>query len=76
MEGAGIYDGDIILLEKRTPKPGDIVAAVVENQVTLKRYVLEKGKHLLRPENPKYADIVPLPESMVQGVAVGLIRRL
>jgi len=76
MVGAGINDGDFVILEKRQHKPGDIVSALLETDVTLKRYVLEHGEHVLRAENPKYADI-PLTEgSVVQGVVVGLIRRI
>lgn len=76
MIGAGINDGDVVILEKRPHRPGDIVAALLETDVTLKRYVVEDGKHLLRAENPKYRDIQLTGESLVQGVAVGLIRRL
>lgn len=76
MVGAGINDGDVVILEKRSHQAGDIVAALLETDVTLKRYVIEGGRHLLRAENPKYPDILLTGESLVQGVAVGLIRRL
>ena len=76
MTGAGINDGDYVILEQRSHKPGDIVSALVENEVTLKRYVIEHDRPLLRAENPKYGDI-PLTEgSLVQGVVVGLIRKM
>ncbi len=76
MIGAGINDGDIVILEKRRQNPGDIVAAMLEGEVTLKRYVMEAGKHLLRAANPKFNDITLDEDSVVQGVAVGLIRKL
>jgi SOS-response transcriptional repressor LexA len=77
MSGAGINDGDILVLERREPRSGDIVAALVDRHVTLKRYVVNKeGAPILRAENPKYDDIVPLEGLEVQGVAVGLIRKL
>jgi repressor LexA len=76
MIGAGINDGDIVILEKREAKPNEVVAALVDQQVTLKRLVIENGKALLRAENPKYDDIHPVSELKIQGVAVGLIRRL
>lgn len=76
MVGAGINDGDIVIVEKRPHRPGDIVAALLEADVSFKRYVVEDGKHWLRAENPQCRDM-PLPsEPLVQGVAVGLIRRL
>ena len=76
MSGAGINDGDILILERREPRSGDIVAALVDRRVTLKRYVLKENKPVLRAENPKHADIVPVEHLEIQGVAVGLIRRL
>ena len=76
MSGAGINNGDILILERRQPRHEDIVAALVDGQVTLKRYILDKDKPILRAENPKYADIVPVEALEIQGVAVGLIRRL
>ena len=76
MIGAGINDGDIVILEKRPHQSGDIVAALLNEEVTLKRYVVEADKHLLRAANPKYKDIPLNEESIVQGVAVGLIRKL
>jgi repressor LexA len=75
MVNAGIHDGDVVLLDKRGHRSGDIVSALVENQVTLKRYVIEKGRHLLRPENPQYTDLVLDEHAEVQGVVIGLIRK-
>lgn len=76
MTGAGINDGDILVLERRKARSGDIVAALVDRHVTLKRYIVDKGEPLLRAENPNYANIVPLEALEIQGVAVGLIRKL
>jgi DNA polymerase V len=76
MTGAGIEDGDTVIIEKRSPKPGDIVLAVIDNQVTLKRLVGPKGQQMLHAENPNFDDIPFDEESTIQGVAVGLIRRL
>jgi repressor LexA len=76
MIGAGINDGDVVILEKRREQTGDIVAALLDGEVTLKRYVVEAGKHLLRAANPRFKDIPLNEEAVVQGVAVGLIRKL
>ena len=61
---------------RREPRPGDIIAALVdETTTTLKRLVHERGRALLRAANPRYADLAPqLLES--QGVVVGVIRRV
>ena len=56
--GAGINDGDIAVV-KRNPSPqnGEIVVALIEDEVTLKRFILKRGKPILRPENEAYEDI-------------------
>jgi repressor LexA len=74
MTGAAILDGDIVLLARREPRPGDIIAALVdETLTTLKRYVIERGRKKLRAENPRYPDIT-FRRLECQGVAVGVIR--
>ena len=71
----GILDGDIVALVRRDPKPGDIVAALVdETTVTLKRLVKDRNRMVLRAANAKYKDIVP-QRLESQGVVVGVIRR-
>jgi len=75
MTGARIFDGDLVALVRREPRPGDIIAALVdETTTTLKRLVRERGRLLLRAENPRYADIAP-QQLESQGVVVGVIRR-
>ncbi|ATC63510.1 repressor LexA [Nibricoccus aquaticus] len=75
MIDAHIVDGDLALLETREPKPGDIIAALIDGETTtLKRYVLEKGRAILRAANPRFADIKP-DRLESQGVLVGLIGR-
>ncbi|HEY3756845.1 MAG TPA: transcriptional repressor LexA [Opitutaceae bacterium] len=76
MVGAHIVDGDVVVLERREPRPGEIIAALVDGTTsTLKRLVHLKGRALLRAENKRYADIVPREKLECQGVVVGVIRR-
>jgi repressor LexA len=75
MIGAHINDGDLVILEQKIPQHGDIVAALVDGETTLKRYVATEGRPFLRAENPKYPDIYPVNELMIQGVMVALIRK-
>lgn len=76
MVDAHILDGDIVILEDRKEaRHGDIVAALIDGETTLKRYVLEHGRPYLKAENPKYPDLIPARELRVQGVMVSLIRR-
>ncbi len=58
MIGAGINDGDLAIVKKNpTPQNGEIVVALIEDEVTLKRFILKRGKAILRPENDAYTDI-------------------
>ena len=76
MIDAHILDGDLVALERREPRPGDIIAALVDDtETTLKRLVREGGRLILRAANAGYADIIPTRGLESQGVVVGLIRR-
>jgi repressor LexA len=75
MIGAQISEGDLVILEQKAPKNGDVVAALVDGETTLKRFVTSEGRPFLRAENPDYPDIFPVNELMIQGVMVALIRK-
>ena len=72
---AQISDGDVAILEFREPRANDIVAALIDGESTLKRYVVERGRPFLRAENPRFPDLIPIGELTVQGVMVALIRK-
>jgi len=74
MIGAGILDRDVVILEHAQPRNRDIVAALIDGDVTLKRYLVEKGSPFLRAENPLYPDLIPARELVIQGVFRALIR--
>jgi repressor LexA len=75
MTGKHILPGDIAVLEHgRDPRTGDTVAALIDCESTLKVYQHNRGKPFLRAANPRYADLVPERELVVQGVLVGLVR--
>ncbi|MGI8432761.1 MAG: transcriptional repressor LexA [Chthoniobacterales bacterium] len=76
MIGAHILDGDIVILEDRqTAKSGDIVAALIDGETNLKRYVNERGRSFLKAENPAYPNLVPAQELRIQGVMTSLVRK-
>ncbi|HEY2103313.1 MAG TPA: S24 family peptidase, partial [Chthoniobacterales bacterium] len=56
-------------------RDGDIVAALIDGETTLKRYVVERGRPYLKSENPRYPDLHPGQELRVQGVMISLVRR-
>ena len=74
MIGAGILPRDTVVLEVREPRPGDIVAALIDGETTLKRYLTRDGQPFLKAENPDYPDLIPAQELVIQGVQVALFR--
>lgn len=73
MIGAGIYDGDELIVDRSlTARSGDVVIAIVDNDLTVKRLVRERGGVWLCAENVKYADIFIAPhmELSVWGVVI------
>ncbi len=76
MTGRHIIDGDVVVVEHgQTPRDGDVVAALIDGESTLKTFVAGKGKPHLKAENPKYPKLIPAGELVIQGVMVALIRR-
>jgi repressor LexA len=77
MIGKHILDGDYAVFEHGiSPRTGNVVAALIDNESTLKTFILEKGKPYLRAENPKYPKLIPAAELVIQGVMVALIRKM
>ena len=76
MVGKHIVEGDLVILEHgANPKPGDVVAALIDGESTLKTFLLRGSKPYLKAENPKYPDILPAHELVIQGVLKLVIRR-
>jgi repressor LexA len=74
MINASILDGDVVFLTPREPRPREIVAALIDGESTLKRFLLQRGRAFLRAENPRYPDLLPATELTIQGVMIGLLR--
>jgi len=75
MIGADISDGDLVILENREPRPGAVVAALIDGETTLKRYLHQRGRPYLKAENPRFPDLLPARELIIQGVMVALVRK-
>lgn len=77
MTGAGIRHGDLLLVH-HTPdaRPGQIVVARIDDEVTVKRYRRRGGKIVLESENPDYPDIRVSSKRpfAIEGLAVGNLR--
>ena len=76
MIGRHILDGDLVVLEHgREPRHGQIVAALIDRKSTLKTFIQKGNKRFLKAENPKYPDLIPSEELVIQGVFRALIRK-
>ncbi|HEX7111562.1 MAG TPA: transcriptional repressor LexA [Mizugakiibacter sp.] len=78
MRGAGILDGDYAAVHRSAEaRSGQIVVARVEEEITLKRLELTRGRVRLLPANPAYAPIEVDPRRdafAIEGLYVGVIR--
>ncbi len=77
MVGAGINDGDAVLVQERKEYySGDIVLAEINNEVTVKRFISDdKPPYVyLKPENPKYQNIRFTEGMRMQGKIIAVLR--
>ena len=76
MINAGIYDGDMILVEKKNSAVnGDIVVALVEDSATVKRFYKENDYIRLQPENDSMEPII-VKQCEILGKVIGLYRKM
>ena len=76
MIGAGIKDGDMFLVDHGLTNYKDkVIIACVNGEFTVKRYKIERGRPVLKPQNPKYSEIhfTVYDEITVWGVVTSVI---
>ena len=81
MVGAGILDGDVVVVQSRSDAAsGDIVVALLpgpaEPEATVKRLKRERNRVMLVPENPRFEPFEMDPEGRILGTVVTVLRRL
>lgn len=75
MVGAGILDGDMLIVKRQNyANNGEIVAALLEDEATVKRYYKEADRIRLQPEN-EYMEPIFSDNVVILGKVVGLIRQ-
>ncbi|MFI5305164.1 MAG: transcriptional repressor LexA [Nitrospiria bacterium] len=78
MTGAGILNGDLVLIKPQADaESGEIVAAMIEGEATVKRLVKKRGRILLQPENPDFDPITVTEKEetfQILGKVVGVLR--
>lgn len=76
MIGANIVDGDLILVEEQpTANDSDIVVALLDDSVTVKRFFKEDNFIRLQPENDSMSPIF-VEELEILGKVIGLFRTM
>lgn len=74
MINAGIHDGDLVIVRcQPSAEAREIVVALIGEEATVKRLVIDDGRPYLMPENPHHAPI--FDEFEIIGKVVGLLRR-
>lgn len=74
MINAGILDGDLAVVEQaNTATDGQIIVAVIDDAITLKRYYKEAGRVRLQPENPDFPAIYSTDVRVV-GILSNIVR--
>lgn len=75
MINAGILEDDLVIVKAADVAiNNDIVVALIDGEVTVKRFVNKDNLKYLKAENPAYEDLHPLQSFAIQGKVVGLIR--
>ena len=74
MINIGIYNGDYVVISKQSvANNGEIIACLIDNEATVKRYYKENGYFRLPPENSFMRPIITNHVEIL-GKVVGLIR--
>jgi repressor LexA len=78
MIDAHIMDGDLVLVRRQeSAQSGDVVAALLDNEATVKRFARDGDAVVLHPEHPTMKPIVVRPgqgDFRILGKVIGLIR--
>jgi len=79
MTGAGILDGDLVVVDRSvTAQSGHVVVAVLDGGMTIKRFRQVRGRAALVAENPDFPEFIIGEEAPAElwGVVVGVVRKL
>jgi len=79
MTGAGIFDGDLLIVDRSLePAHGRVAIVEVDGQLTVKRLLKSRGRFSLHSENAKYPpiDLSEETEVTVWGVVTHVLHNL
>ena len=73
-ERRGVLNKDTVIIEPGVPKNGDIVAALIDGETTLKRLIKQGSKVYLKAENQNYPNLIPTSSLTIQGIAKSVVK--
>lgn len=79
MIGAGIHNGDLLVVDRsKEAQSGKVVVAVIDGELTIKRFLKKNGRLLLVAENPDYPDydITGKEDASIWGVVTYVVHNL
>ena len=79
MTGAGIHDGDLLVVDRAVePVHNKVAIVAVDGELTVKRLYLRAGRVVLLPENPDYEplDVTGRDDVHVWGVVTYVVHAL
>ena len=79
MVGAGIHSGDILIVDRSLePKPGKVVIAAIDGQLTVKRLSQTSKGLYLKAENDQYKPIKinEINDVIIWGVVTSVVHKV
>jgi SOS-response transcriptional repressor LexA len=76
MAGAGIFKGDLAIIEKRTARPGEIVLAEIDGELVLRKLMRDSEGCWLEAAHKDEPSIVKGSEMRILGILTGLARKM
>ena len=79
MEGAGLSDGDMLVIDRSlNPENNKVAICYLDGEFTVKRIIKREGKVFLKPENKNYEEIELNEDNelIIWGIVIYVIKRI
>ncbi len=79
MEGAGLSDGDMLVIDRSlNPENNKVAICYLDGEFTVKRIIKREGKVFLKPENKNYKEIELNEDNelIIWGIVIYVIKRI
>jgi len=73
-----IEHNDMVIIKRQlTADPGEIIAALIGDETTIKKYLPKRGQIVLQPINPDFEPIIVKPNQLrIQGIVKGVMKTI